>query len=87
MSKSITAPENEPSYFENLPDYALIRASRIHNGNGKNKCPLLDIAPSTFFAGVKKGLYPKPLKIGGCTFWKLSEIKALADSNEKEASK
>jgi len=87
MSQSISKPNKQTNHFDNLPDYALIRASKIHNGNGKNKYPLLDVAPSTFFLGVKKGIFPQPIKIGGCTFWRLSEIKALSDSKEKDASK
>ena len=42
--------------------------------------PLLPIGKSTWYAGVKSGRFPKPLKLSPRTVvWRESEIKALID--------
>ena len=35
----------------------------------------IPVGRSTFLAGVKDGLYPTPIKLGGTNFWRLSEIQ------------
>ena len=35
----------------------------------------IPVGRSTFLAGVKEGLYPTPIKLGGTNFWRLSEIQ------------
>lgn len=44
------------------------------------------ISKSTWWAGVKTGKYPKPVKHGGATFWKAEDIHALIESVEKEGA-
>ena len=39
---------------------------------------LLGISRSTFYAGIKKGKYPKPMRIGArVSGWRAAEIKGL----------
>ncbi|MDA9165582.1 AlpA family phage regulatory protein [Alphaproteobacteria bacterium] len=42
--------------------------------------PIIPVAKSTWWDGVKKGKYPKPYKIGNnITVWRSDEIQALVD--------
>lgn len=42
--------------------------------------PIIPVAKSTWWDGVKKGKYPKPYKIGNnTTVWRSDEIQALVD--------
>ena len=43
--------------------------------------PIIPVAKSTWWDGVKKGKYPKPYKIGNnTTVWRSDEIQALVDN-------
>lgn len=48
-----------------------------------NRCPRAGITPiipvsaTTWWAGVKTGLYPAPVKLGGSTVWRVEDVRAL----------
>jgi prophage regulatory protein len=43
--------------------------------------PIIPVSKSTWWAGVKSGLYPRPVKLGPkITVWKASEIRALIEN-------
>lgn len=43
--------------------------------------PLIPVSKSTWWAGVKTGRYPKPVKLGiRCTAWRIEEIRAYIES-------
>ena len=43
--------------------------------------PLIPVGKSTWWAGVKDGRYPQPVKISErCTAWLVEDIRALIDS-------
>ncbi len=58
----------------------LVRISEVV-GNPKHGQPgLLPISRSAWWAGVKDGRYPQPIKLGAkTTCWKLSSVLALLD--------
>lgn len=66
-----------------LPETGFVRLSQIV-GNPKADPPIPPIIPvskSTWWAGVKSGLYPRPVKLGPkITAWKASEIRALIEN-------
>lgn len=42
---------------------------------------VIPVSKSTWWAGVKSGRYPKPVKLSpGCTAWRREDILALANS-------
>lgn len=42
--------------------------------------PIIPVGRSTWWAGVKSGRFPKPVKLGrGITVWRESDIQALLD--------
>jgi hypothetical protein len=42
-----------------------------------NPVPIIDLSPSTWWAGVKSGRFPQPVRNGGMTFWRGSDLLAL----------
>jgi len=63
-----------------LPEIGFLRLPQII-GNPRAKPPVPAIVPvskSTWWAGVKTGRYPKPVKLGPRTSgWRVEDIRAL----------
>jgi prophage regulatory protein len=62
-----------------LPTTGFIRLPTII-GNPKSNPPippLIPVCKSSWWAGVKSGIYPKPIKIGRSTAWKVEDIEQL----------
>lgn len=67
-----------------LPETGFLRLAQTI-GNPKAEPPIPPIIPvkkSCFWAGVKSGRFPKPVKIGNGrgTFWRVEDIRALIAS-------
>ena len=66
-----------------LPETGFLRLPQIV-GNPKTKPPTPPIIPvckSSWWAGVKSGKYPKPVKLGErTTVWRVEDIRALIES-------
>jgi predicted DNA-binding transcriptional regulator AlpA len=67
----------------NLQDNAFLRIHHIV-GDPKAEPPipaLIPIGKSTFWAGVKSGKFPQPVKLGArTTAWRVEDIRKLMDS-------
>lgn len=68
-----------------LPESGFLKLSQII-GDPKAEPPIPPIIPvkkSCFWAGVKSGRFPKPVKIGNGrgTFWRVEDIRALIASS------
>lgn len=62
--------------LENLPNEGLLRIKQV--------LKFIPVSRSSWWAGVKSGRYPKPLKLSErVTVWRVSDIRALI---EKEAA-
>ncbi len=65
-----------------LPDTGFVRLTQII-GNPKADPPIPPIIPvskSTWWAGVKSGRFPKPVKLGPhTTGWRIEDIRALIE--------
>lgn len=63
-----------------LPEVGYIRLKQII-GDPKAKPPITGVYPvsaSTWWAGVKSGRFPKPVKLSAnCTAWKVEDIREL----------
>jgi prophage regulatory protein len=70
---------NNNSY---LPETGFLRLPQII-GNRKSTPPIPAIIPvskSTWWAGVKSGIYPKPIKLGPrVSVWRVSDIRKLIE--------
>lgn len=71
-----------------LPQTGYLRLPQIV-GDAKAEPPIPAIIPvskSTWWAGVKAGRYPKPVKLGPrITAWRVEDIRALIESAAKAA--
>jgi prophage regulatory protein len=47
--------------------------------------PIIPVSKSTWWAGVKTGRFPKPVRNGRCTFWRAEDIRAFIEAAGKEA--
>lgn len=46
----------------------------------KDFCRHIKVGKTTIWMGVKKGIFPKPVKISGSTRWKRSEVEACIEA-------
>lgn len=63
-----------------IPETGYLRLSQILGNLKTNPSipPLIPIGKSSWWAGVKSGRYPKPIKIGPrTTVWRAEDIRAL----------
>jgi prophage regulatory protein len=59
-----------------LPKMGLMRLASIIGPNGP-----IPVSKSTWWAGVRSGRYPKPVKLGPrITAWRVGDIRALIDT-------
>ena len=65
-----------------LPETGFLRLPQII-GDPKAEPPIPPIIPvkkSTWWDGVRTGRFPRPVKLGRCTMWRVEDIKALIAS-------
>ncbi len=68
-----------------IPKSGLLRLSQILGDPKKGIPALIPISKSTWWNGVKSGLYPKPIKISKrCTAWLAEEVWALTAMPSKK---
>lgn len=61
--------------MDNVPVSGFIRLPEVLS--------LIPVSKSTFWAGVKNGRYPKPVKISPrCTAWRVKDILAFIQSTD-----
>lgn len=70
--------------YQNIPETGFLRLRQII-GNSKAQPPIPAIYPvsrSTWLAGVKSGLFPKPVKLSPrCTAWRVQDIRRLIEGD------
>lgn len=60
----------------NFPTTGFVRLSAIIAPNGP-----IPVSKSTWWAGIKDGRFPKPVKLGPrITAWRVEDIRSLIDS-------
>ena len=64
------------STFDGLPQTGFLRLKSIIAPNGP-----IPVSKSTWWAGVKDGRFPKPVKLGSrITVWRVDDIRALLEN-------
>jgi len=64
-----------------IEETAYLRLRQIVGDPSKNIPAIIPVSKSTWWAGVKSGRYPQPVKLSErTTAWKASDIKALIES-------
>ena len=67
-----------PPLIPPVPKSGFLRIWQILGDPKKGIAPLIPVSKSTWWAGVKSGRYPKPVKIAErCTAWPAEEVWAL----------
>lgn len=69
--------------MEKLPSGGFLRLAQILGDSKANPpiTPLIPVRKSTWWAGVKTGRFPAPIKIGPrISAWKAEDIRRLIDS-------
>lgn len=61
-------------------DDALMRQWQVLGDKRKGIAPIIPISASAWWAGIKAGRYPKPIKLGPkTTCWRAREIYEIAE--------
>lgn len=63
-----------------LPAEGFFRISHIVGDSERGIEPIIPVSRSTWWAGVKSGRFPQPIRFGGITMWRKSDIQALVES-------
>jgi len=69
--------------MQKLPETGYLRLSQILGNCKANPptTPLIPIGKSSWWAGVKSGRYPKPVKLGPrTTAWRVEDIRHLIEN-------
>jgi predicted DNA-binding transcriptional regulator AlpA len=64
--------------MDQIPATGLMRLSQILGDKKRGITPLVPVSKSTWWAGVKDGRFPRPVKLGErVTCWHAEDIRAL----------
>lgn len=65
-----------------LPETGLVRLSQILGNRKKGIPAIIPVSKSSWWAGVKTGRYPKPIKLGErTTCWNVLDIRQLIEQS------
>jgi prophage regulatory protein len=73
--------------MSNLPSTGFVRLRQIIGSTKTNPLtpPLIPVSKTTWWAGVKSGRFPKPVKLGPrTTAWRVEDIRALIEKGVAE---
>lgn len=64
-----------------LPETGFLRLSQIIGDAKAGIPPIIPVKKSCWWAGVRSGRFPKPVKLGSrVTVWRVESIRALIES-------
>jgi|MTBAKMStandDraft_1061839.scaffolds.fasta_scaffold02049_7 predicted DNA-binding transcriptional regulator AlpA len=67
-----------------LPTTGYLRLNQIVGDKKAGIAPIFPVSKSTWWAGVKSGRYPQPVKLSErCTAWKVEDVRALIEQTAK----
>jgi prophage regulatory protein len=72
--KAVQPPSNS------LPQTGFLRLNQIVNVPGSSTPPLVPVSKASWYAGIKAGKYPQPVKLGPRTSgYRAEDIRALIE--------
>jgi hypothetical protein len=83
------APANQAVVWHTLPETGFLREKYILGSrNAKPPIPaIIPVVHSTWWAGIKAGIYPAPVKLSGrVTAWRVEDIRALIEKISRTGS-
>lgn len=70
----------------NLPETGFLRLPQILGDKKHGIAPIIPIGKSCWWAGVKSGRFPKPVKLSErVTAWRVEDIRALIGASREAA--
>jgi hypothetical protein len=82
--RSIAMETEQQATINTLPQFGLVRLWQILGDRRKGIPPIIPVSKSSWWAGVKSGKYPKPVKLSArCTCWYVEDIRKLVERMEK----
>jgi hypothetical protein len=67
--------------MKTLPETGFLRITHILGNPKTNTLPIIPVSKSTWWAGVKTGRFPQPIKLGPMiTVWRVEDIRTLIDN-------
>lgn len=70
------------AYAHPLTDDGLLRLEQIIGSPRKGIAPILPVSKTSFYRGIREGVYPAPIKLGLRTSaWRVADIRALLGKN------
>lgn len=81
-NKQAPFPQTPPAQSPPLPQTGFLRLRQIIGDKKRNIPALIPVGKSTWWAGVKSGRYPSPIKLSErCVAWRLADILAIGETN------
>ena len=75
--------QSNPSQINQLPETGLVRVLQILGDKKRGIPPIIPVSKSAWWAGVKSGRYPKPIKLGEhTTCWNVIDIRQIINQSE-----
>lgn len=72
--------DNELLRNNRLPETGLVRLAHILGDKKKGIPAIIPVSKSAWWAGVKSGRYPKPIKLGArTTCWNVQDIRQIIE--------
>lgn len=72
--------DTQQKTIHQFPENGFIKLTTIVKVPGSENPPLIPVSRSSWLAGVKSGIYPKPVKIGSRSIaWRVSDIRSLIE--------
>jgi predicted DNA-binding transcriptional regulator AlpA len=82
MTSHSETNHSQSSQINQLPETGLVRLSQILGDKKKGIPAIIPVSKSSWWAGVKSGRYPKPIKLGErTTCWNVFDIRQLINQS------
>jgi hypothetical protein len=63
-----------------IPETGYLRQYQVLGDKKRGIPPIYPVSKSTWWAGIKQGRFPKPVKLSArCVAWRVEEIRALVE--------
>ena len=63
-----------------IPETGYLRQHQILGDKRRGIPPIYPVSKSTWWAGIKQGRFPKPVKLSArCVAWRVEDIRALVE--------
>lgn len=65
--------------YHNLPEAGFLRLHQIIGTRRRGIPPIIPVSKTTWYEGIKAGRFPRPVKNGRMTLWRVDDIRNLLE--------